>query len=109
MDSQLEELLDSLKVPSDFARYEQIADAEVIARLEIWKINAQDVLSSLSDPIKQLSQEPNFLLQTKTSVIFIVTAFEGPGTWVTDAARQIAKGWSFQSFFRGWTLMCQRD
>jgi hypothetical protein len=93
MNPQLVELLDLLKVPSDFAHYEQIADAEVIARLETWKINAQDVLSSLLNLIKQLSQEEStFPLHARTSVVFAVTAFEGPGTWLTDVARQTAKG-----------------
>ncbi|KAI0363833.1 hypothetical protein BV20DRAFT_957501 [Pilatotrama ljubarskyi] len=80
--------LEDLRVPTEFAKYEEDSEAETIVRLEQWKENACNVLASLRETLRSRdaiakTAEPNLL--------YAVSAFDGGGPWVLDASRTIAR------------------
>ena len=50
MSSQPDILIDKLQIPAEFARYDNVIEADVIAQLELWKADAQDALISRLPP-----------------------------------------------------------
>jgi len=88
--SRLDPLLDPLKVPQDFARYERHVETEIIASLEQWKLKTDACLSELRNlAVREASQ---FSIQDQGSVISTIASFEGEGSWITTTSREIARG-----------------
>lgn len=78
-----------LRIPPEFAKYDDQSDPEVIVRLEQWKQRACEVLSSLRDSLhaREVVSAPD-----QAVVIYHVSAFDGEGSWVLDSSRETAQG-----------------
>jgi hypothetical protein len=87
---QVEVLIDKLQIPPEFAHYDNITEADIIARLEIWKADAQDALVSLRELAKE--QGKAVPLQHLARATAVAAAFNGHGSWVTDKSREVSKG-----------------
>ncbi|KIM83994.1 hypothetical protein PILCRDRAFT_68800, partial [Piloderma croceum F 1598] len=87
--SRLDSLLDPLKIPQDFARYERHVETEIIASLEQWKLKTDACLLEFRNlALREASQ---FSIQDQGSVISTIASFEGDGSWITSTSREIAK------------------
>lgn len=78
-----------LRVPREFAKYDDQSEPEVIIRLEQWKQRACDVLLALRD---NLRTQENIPVSTQAAVVYASAAFDGEGPWVLDSSREIARG-----------------
>jgi hypothetical protein len=83
-------LLDSLKVPQEFSRYERHVETEIIASLEQWKLKTDACILELRNlALREASQ---LSIQDQGFVISTIASFEGEGSWITSTSREIAKG-----------------
>ncbi|KAI0772531.1 hypothetical protein BD413DRAFT_546322 [Trametes elegans] len=87
-DNSAQALARDLRVPPEFARYEDHAEAEVIVRLEQWKQKACDVLSTLRSAVH--SREA-LSAQAQAEVVYSAAAFDGESPWVLEASRTTAQ------------------
>ena len=88
--SSLNPLLDSLKVPSDFSRYDSITDDDLLARLACWKNETQDALAELRDIALKGSND--LTLRQQAQVVSAVALFDGDGPWVTSESLDVSRG-----------------
>ncbi|KAI0352729.1 hypothetical protein OH77DRAFT_755501 [Trametes cingulata] len=80
--------LEDLRVPKEFARYEDHSEAEIIVRLEQWKQNACNVLSALRETIRSNARDTR---GEEHELVYCVSSFDGEGPWVLDTSRTIAR------------------
>ena len=81
--------LTELKVPPEFAKYNDVVEADTIVRLEEWKQRAYHVLSQLRADLQ------NEQLQTSSQqaeLAYAVAAFDGDDPWIDQSTRDIAQG-----------------
>jgi hypothetical protein len=97
MNSELHTLLQNFQIPSDFVRYENIIDNNVIANLDEWKRNAYHTLSEIRTIIKNLNASSELSLQEQANVVSIAVAFDGNGPWITPASQTVSQGMSVRS------------
>ena len=86
--SEVNTLLQHIRIPSDFARYEKITEDPVISRLEEWKRNAHHILLELRTTIAS----SELSLQEQANVISVTAAFDGDGPWITPASQNASRG-----------------
>lgn len=94
-----------LRVPREFAKYDDHSEPEVIIRLEQWKQRACDVLLALRDSLR--TQE-NIAASTEAAVVYAAAAFDGEGPWVLDSSRETARG-EYQALHFQSTKLIQRQ
>lgn len=80
-------LLNSLSIPSDFSRHENLDDKETIARLGEWKANAFNALKVLRGLLENKRHE----IQT-SDLIYTCAAFQGDGGWISEDTRALSYG-----------------
>ncbi len=80
-------LLNSLRIPSDFARHEVLEDKETITRLGEWKANAFNALKE----IRGLLENKRHEIRT-SDLIYTCAAFQGDGDWISEDMRALASG-----------------
>ncbi len=80
-------LLNSLRIPSDFARHEVLEDKETITRLGEWKANAFNALKE----IRGLLENQRHEIRT-SDLIYTCAAFQGDGDWISEDMRALASG-----------------
>jgi hypothetical protein len=79
-------LLDSLCIPSDFARHEILEDKDTIARLGEWKADAFNALKDLRGLLENRHEIPT------SDLIYTCAAFQGDGDWVSEDMRALSYG-----------------
>ena len=72
-------LLNSLRVPSDFARHEILEDKDTIARLGEWKASAFNALKDLRGVLENKRHEIQI-----PDLIYTCAAFQGDGDWTSE-------------------------
>lgn len=97
--------LKELRVPREFAKYDDQSEPEVIIRLEQWKQRACDVLLALRDDLR--TQE-NITVSTQAAVVFATATFDGEGPWVLDSSRETAQG-EYQALYSESTKLIYRQ
>jgi hypothetical protein len=80
-------LLNSLCIPSDFARYEILEDKDTIARLGEWKANAFNALKDLRGQLENKRHD----IPT-SDLIYSCAAFQGDGDWISEDMRALSYG-----------------
>jgi hypothetical protein len=80
-------LLNSLSIPSDFARHEISGDKDTIARLGEWKANAFNALKDLRGLLENKRHE----IQTP-HLIYACATFQGDDDWVSEDMRALSYG-----------------
>lgn len=78
-----------LRVPREFAKYDDQSEPEVIIRLEQWKQKACDVLLALRDDLRT---QQNITVSAQAAVVYATATFDGEGPWVLDSSRKTAQG-----------------
>ncbi|KDQ65047.1 hypothetical protein JAAARDRAFT_685072 [Jaapia argillacea MUCL 33604] len=86
-DDSLHSLLQDLEIPSEYARYDSITEAETIARLEFWQSNVSSILSELNTKLKQRSE---LTLEQQTKVVSVASQFDGDGDWISHDVKILA-------------------
>ncbi|KAG5645775.1 hypothetical protein DXG03_005312 [Asterophora parasitica] len=81
-------LLNSLKVPPAYARYDRIAEDPSLARLDEWKRSADRVLTEIQSILDQRTSE--FSTEDQANVISAAAPFYGNDVWITPASRSAA-------------------
>lgn len=95
MNPTLATLLESVRIPSDFARYENIIEHNDIARLNEWKRNVHHTLVEIRSLLETLDASSETLsLQEQASVISAVAAFDSTGPWIISESQGISRGMS---------------
>ncbi|EIW62170.1 uncharacterized protein TRAVEDRAFT_117743 [Trametes versicolor FP-101664 SS1] len=77
-----------LRVPREFAKYDDQSEPEVIIRLEQWKQKACDVLLALRDDLRT---QQNITVSAQAAVVYATATFDGEGPWVLDSSRKTAQ------------------
>jgi hypothetical protein len=91
--ASVQNVLENLQIPADFARYDSVTDAQVIAGLELWKTNAQGTLLRLHELVRERLEAGDPLsAQERSRIVSTVAAFDGDGQWITEVARESCKG-----------------
>ena len=80
-------LLNSLCIPSEFARHENLEDKDTIARLGEWKANAFNALKDLRGLLENNRHE----IRT-SELIYTCSAFQGDGDWISGDMRVLSYG-----------------
>jgi hypothetical protein len=80
-------LLNNLRVPSNFGRYEILEDKNAIAQLDEWKANALDALKDLRGLLVDKRDEIR-----KSDVIYTCARFQGDGDWTSEDIRALSSG-----------------
>ncbi|KAI0637670.1 hypothetical protein C8Q77DRAFT_1047712 [Trametes polyzona] len=82
------DLIADLRVPPEFAKYDEQTDTEIIVRLEQWKQRTCETLEALRDHLQSGKAAD---AQTQAEVLYTVSAFDGEGSWVDDPSRNVAR------------------
>jgi hypothetical protein len=80
-------LLNTLHIPSNFARHGISEDKAVIAQLDEWKANA---LNALKDLHRLLENKPDEV--QKSDLIYTCAAFQGDGDWTSEDISALSSG-----------------
>ncbi|KAI0253036.1 hypothetical protein BJV78DRAFT_1196075 [Lactifluus subvellereus] len=72
-------LLNTLRIPSNFARHEIEQDKDAIAQLEEWKANALNALKDLHRLLQNKLDEVQ-----KSDLIYTCATFQGDGDWTSE-------------------------
>jgi hypothetical protein len=80
-------LLNSLSIPSDFARHENLDNKNTIAQLGEWKANAFNALKDLRGLLENKRHE----IRT-SDLIYTCSAFQGDGDWISEDMRALSYG-----------------
>ena len=88
----LNTLLQNFKIPSDFARYDNVTEDVVLAQLNEWKHNAHHILIEIQTLLKTSDASCELSLQEQASVISVAASFDGNGPWITSASQNSARG-----------------
>ncbi|KAJ7895955.1 hypothetical protein B0H14DRAFT_2558408 [Mycena olivaceomarginata] len=72
--------LASLRVPAEFNRYREIAEPDVIARLDHWKEDALRTLRELQTRVQQ--ERAALTLKHQADIVAATAVFEGDDAWV---------------------------
>ncbi|KAF8495225.1 hypothetical protein F5888DRAFT_1713222 [Russula emetica] len=81
----IDTLLNSLCIPSDFARHEILEDKDTITRLDEWKVNAFNALKDLRGLLENKRPE----IRT-SDLIYTCAAFQGDGDWISEDMRALS-------------------
>ncbi|KAJ7645511.1 hypothetical protein DFH06DRAFT_1211567 [Mycena polygramma] len=85
----LDSVFASLRVPSDFNRYGDIPEPDVIARLDRWKEDALRTLRELQTRVQQ--EHASLSLKQQADVVSATAVFGSEDTWVTSDSRGVAR------------------
>ncbi|KAI0276156.1 hypothetical protein BGY98DRAFT_1090357 [Russula aff. rugulosa BPL654] len=80
-------LLNSLSIPSEFTQHEILEDKDTIARLGEWKVNAFNALKDLRGLLDNKRHE----IRT-SELIYTCAAFQGDGDWISEDMRALSYG-----------------
>jgi len=80
-------LLNSLRIPSNFARHEVLEDKGTIAQLDEWKA---DAFNALKD-IRGLLESQRHEIRTP-DLIYTCATFQGDGDWISEDIRALSSG-----------------
>jgi len=80
-------LLNSLCIPSDFARHEILEDKDTISRLGEWKANAFNALTDL----RGLLENKRHKIRT-SDLIYTCASFQGDDDWISEDMRALSNG-----------------
>jgi hypothetical protein len=80
-------LLNSLRIPSKFARHEILEDKDTIAQLGEWKANAFNALRDLRELLESRRHE----IRTP-DLIYTCATFQGDGDWISEDMRTLSSG-----------------
>ncbi|KAF8075967.1 hypothetical protein FPV67DRAFT_1469893 [Lyophyllum atratum] len=89
MSTTLKPLLDGLQVPADYARYENISDDTVLARLDEWKCSADHILQEIRSILKQQASELS--IPDQANVVSAAAPFDSQDPWTTETLRSVAE------------------
>ena len=78
-----------LRVPPEFANYDDETEADTIVRLEEWKQRVFEVLCKIRAEMRsqQLSD-----ISKQAEVINAIAPFDGNGPWILASTREVAQG-----------------
>ncbi|KAI0034408.1 hypothetical protein K488DRAFT_84026 [Vararia minispora EC-137] len=82
-----ESLLESIRIPPEYARYQEIGDPLILDSLMTWKAQTLDRLHSLREALHNEKLTDTKLAQA----IFLVTPFLSENKWSSDAASTIVR------------------
>ncbi|KAJ7895953.1 hypothetical protein B0H14DRAFT_3425910 [Mycena olivaceomarginata] len=82
-------VLASLRVPAEFNRYREIAEPDVIARLDHWKEDALRTLRELQTRVQQ--ERAALTLKHQADIVAATAVFEGDDAWVLPDSRSLAQ------------------
>ncbi|KAJ6512117.1 hypothetical protein C8R47DRAFT_1093598 [Mycena vitilis] len=85
----LDSAVASLRVPSDFNRYHDIPEPDVIARLDQWKEDALRTLRELHTRVQQ--EHAGLSLKQQADIVSAATVFDGENAWVTPDTQGVAQ------------------
>jgi len=80
-------LLNSLRIPSDFARHGILEDNDTIARLGEWKANTFNALKNLRGLLENKRHEIQ-----KSDLTYTCAAFQGDDDWISEDIRALSYG-----------------
>ncbi|KAF8211565.1 hypothetical protein K438DRAFT_1807537 [Mycena galopus ATCC 62051] len=84
----LDSVLPSLRVPTDFNRYGDIPERDVVARLDQWK---EDALRKLKELQTRVHQERAALsLKQQADIVAVASVFDDDDTWVIQDSQRLA-------------------
>jgi Tti2 family len=86
--SDLDTVLDSLKVSSDFSRHDRITEDDILARLDEWKGKTHLGLARL----REIILTGNLTLRQQAQVVSTAAFFDGEGPWVTARSLDASQG-----------------
>ncbi|KAJ7076314.1 hypothetical protein B0H15DRAFT_864086 [Mycena belliarum] len=79
----------SLQVPSDFNRYADITDHEILQRLDRWKHATVPTLQNLQSHFHS-EQASSLTLKQQADIVSATLVFNGEDVWVNPAAQTVA-------------------
>ncbi|KAJ7783401.1 hypothetical protein B0H14DRAFT_2400764 [Mycena olivaceomarginata] len=82
-------VLASLRVPAEFNRYREIAEPDIIARLDHWKEDALRTLRELQTRVQQ--ERAALTLKHQADIVAATAVFEGDDAWVLPDSRGLAQ------------------
>ncbi|KAF7330792.1 hypothetical protein MVEN_02418400 [Mycena venus] len=85
----LDSVLASLRVPSDFNRYGDISEHDVIARLDQWKEDALRTLKELQTRVQQ--EHATLSLKQQADIVAATTVFDSDDTWTTSVSQGLVQ------------------
>jgi hypothetical protein len=99
-ESRLDTLLEPLKIPTEYARYEKLVEIDIITRLEQWKRKTHAALSELKALVvaaretetKDEREGGRLSVKGEAQIVSAVAPFEGEGPWIASKSRDVAKG-----------------
>ena len=80
-------LLNNLRIPSNFARYETLENKEAITQLDKWKVNAFNALKDLRRLLGNKLDEGQ-----KLDLIYACAAFQGDDDWSSEDMGALSSG-----------------
>lgn len=83
----VDNLLNTLRIPSNFARNEISQDKDVIAQIGEWKANALNALKDLHRLLENKLDEVQ-----KSDLIYTCAAFQGDGDWTSEDIGALSSG-----------------
>ncbi|KAJ7047754.1 hypothetical protein C8F04DRAFT_20951 [Mycena alexandri] len=85
----LDSVLAGLRVPSDFNRYNDIPERDVITRLDRWKEDALRTLKELQTRVVQ--ERAELSLKQKADIVSTTSVFDCDAAWVTPDSGAVAR------------------
>lgn len=81
--------IQTLQVPGDFSRYDNITEPEITIRLEQWKHNAFRALTDLKGIV---AAQQELSPQGYAELVATVAVFDGEDSWIDADIRDVSKG-----------------
>ena len=83
----VEDLLNSLRIPSNYTRYETLEDVDAIAQLGEWKADAFNALKDLRGLLGDKQDETR-----NSDLVYTCAAFQGDDNWTSEDMRALSSG-----------------
>ena len=88
--SDQQSLLQTLRIPAEYAQFEALGDNEIYDRLDQWKTNALSALSTLRE---QLKLKNALDTEQQADIAFNAASYTGEvGEWSTEQMHDISVG-----------------
>lgn len=96
MDTRLDQLLQQLRIPEEYASFDKLHDNEVISRLEEWKQKANECLAELRHFIVRESAQVQLSAQDYAKIVAVAApfSFKDEDPWISPRSNDLSKGGS---------------
>ncbi|KAI0052623.1 hypothetical protein FA95DRAFT_1663859 [Auriscalpium vulgare] len=84
----IKRIVDILKIPPDYARYDAIEDPKILQRLEEWKSNALAALQELRKRARKKDSRTHY--EGDCDIVSAVAAFQGRGEWLSGPIMEVS-------------------